>query len=108
MLFWLQLISCSQLVNMAELHHLCDESSSSCSSDELDSCPSKEHVSDREMLMFSKLAEDCINSSVAICKCMVFFWLGSTFLKLESYLKDHVQKVWTVIAWGSLPKIVEL
>ena len=34
--FWLQLISCSRFVNMAELHHRCDESSS-CSSDELDS-----------------------------------------------------------------------
>ena len=38
---------------------------------------------------------------------MVFFWLGSTFLKRESYLKDYVQKVWTVIAQGSLPKIDE-
>ena len=57
-IFWLQLISCSRFVNMAELHRRCDESSSSCSSDELDSCASKEHVSDREMLMFSKLAED--------------------------------------------------
>ena len=37
------------------------------------------------MLMFSKLADDRIYSSVAICKCLVFFWLGSTFLKLESY-----------------------
>ena len=55
MLFWLQLISCSRFVNMAELHHRCDEC---CSSDELDSCASKEHVSDREMLMFSKLVED--------------------------------------------------
>ena len=35
MLFWLQLISCSRFVSMAELHHLCDESSSSCSSDKL-------------------------------------------------------------------------
>ena len=36
---------------------------------------------------------------------MVLFWLGSTFLKLEPYLEDYVQKVWTVIARGSLPKI---
>ena len=61
MLFWLQLISCSRFVNMAEqpeLHHRCNELSPSCSLDELDSCASKQHVSDRKMLMFSKLTED--------------------------------------------------
>ena len=68
----------------------------SCSSDEIDSCARKEHASDRVMLMFSKLADDIIDISVAICKCMVLFWSGSTFLKLESYLTDYVQKVWTV------------
>ena len=38
---------------------------------------------------------------------MALFWSGSTILKLESYLKDYVQKVWTVIARASLPKIDE-
>ena len=58
MLFWLQLISCSRFVNMTELHHRYDESSFSCSSDKLDSCASKEHVSDHKMLMLGKLVED--------------------------------------------------
>ena len=80
MLFWLQLISCSRFVNMAELHHRYNEC---CSSDELDSCASKEHVS-------------------------LLAGASSTFLKLESYLKDYVQKVWTAIARGSLSKIAKL
>ena len=55
MLFWLQLISCSRFVNMAELHHRYDELSFSCSSDELDySILAQE----RSMFQIAKCAED--------------------------------------------------
>ena len=53
---------------MAELHYGYDEC---CSSDELDSCASKEHVSDREMLMsVSKLAEECVHGTTSECETL--------------------------------------